>query len=71
MFPDPRIPGFLLVWDPIQETVLPAALYFYAGNIDPDECRLYNDDEARICALDHGHYGPWGDLPDDVIWSNP
>jgi hypothetical protein len=42
-----------------REGVVPLAIYYEAGQIDPDECYRYTPAEARRMMLHYGHYGPW------------
>jgi hypothetical protein len=39
--------------------VIPKALYYMAGTIDPDMCLFYMPEEARVMVLQFKHYGPW------------
>lgn len=39
--------------------VVPKALYYQAGTIDPELCIFYTPEEARVMVLENKHYGPW------------
>ena len=42
--------------------IIPADVYYMAGEIDPDnaeEFRRYTPEETRELLEEHGHYGPW------------
>lgn len=41
---------------------IPDVLYYAVGQIEQDTCRRYTKEEARILALDTGHWGPWDDF---------
>jgi transglutaminase-like putative cysteine protease len=38
---------------------MPAAVYYYVGQIDPDECRRYSFESMATTLLEHETYGPW------------
>jgi hypothetical protein len=38
---------------------IPKGLYYWAGEIDPENVRRYTVREAAKKALQHNHYGPW------------
>jgi len=42
-----------------KDLVYPAALYYNAGRIDPDEVARYSLDDAYLNMEEFGHYGPW------------
>lgn len=56
------------VWDAVSQQTLPAAIYYKAGEIDPDECVTYSRAEARAMIAEHETYGPWEKVPEDAIF---
>jgi hypothetical protein len=60
--------GGAIVFDASQgETVsVPLPLYYRAGSVDPTLVVRYSLTEARRAMLDHGHYGPWHIVEEEV-----
>lgn len=56
-----------MVYDAASGKWAPRAIYYAAGNIDPDLCHIYTREQATALLRRHGHYGPWEgvDAPDD------
>lgn len=46
-----------------REVVIPAALYYLIGQIDPEECVRYTPEAASQRMLQFAHYGPWDGAP--------
>jgi hypothetical protein len=38
---------------------IPKILYYGIGNINPEECKYYDYDQAMDISVEHGHKGPW------------
>jgi len=56
-----------LVYDADHDKVFPAVVFYSVGQIDPAQCQRYTRDEAVTMMLEHEHYGPWVELPDNVL----
>lgn len=61
--------GIWWCWD-VANALVPRCLYYDAGTIDPAECRRYTIEEAAEWAIETEHSGPWGDVPEDVVFAN-
>ena len=48
---------------------IPAALYYFAGRIESDDCKRYTFAQARRNALRSGHSGPWGKQSKDTLFA--
>lgn len=61
----PDSSGVVMVYDYAngQEAVIPAALYYLLGGIDPAETVRYSAGEARRRLIEYKHYGPWEGSP--------
>ena len=58
-----------MCWDPVAEIVAPAALYYKAGNIDPDLCSRYSRFQSLLEQLEHENYGPWFGVPAEALFA--
>jgi hypothetical protein len=57
---DPERPG----------AVVPLPDYYFAGRIDPEECRRFTFEHAQLVAASCGSCGPWGEQPADAIFAH-
>lgn len=48
------------------DATIPATLYYYAGEIDPEDSVEYTYEEAMDVCCRAGTYGPWHTMPHDV-----
>ena len=48
-------------------SVMPQAFYYYLGRINQDEVKQYTAEEAQRMIVEHGHFGPWHDIPEGVL----
>lgn len=69
------LPGFMepvalirMCWDPVAQISSPAAMYYSAGRIDPDQTTAYTLREASRAAVETESYGPWNAVPDDALF---
>lgn len=58
------------VVDPTAGVTMTRREYYQLGDIQPDDCRRYDVDEARGKLLEHEHYGPWYELPEGTRFRN-
>lgn len=60
---------FVLVYDCSNDhdALIPAALYYLAGQIDPTESVEYTYEQALDACMRAETYGPWHSMPDDVL----
>jgi len=52
-----------LVWDPTTGDLVPRALYYRVGRINPKLCRRYSAKEAAQEINQEKTWGPWGAIP--------
>ena len=48
-----------VAYDVERDVAVPIALFYAAGEIDPEECFYYTAEDVRKMLLEYGHYGPW------------
>ena len=53
----------------IPTSLIPKALYYAVGRIDPAECHTYTRREAKALERKFRHAGPWHEEPADAIFS--
>jgi hypothetical protein len=54
-----------------RRVVIPQALYYLIGQIQPDECERYTPEAAQDRMLEFAHYGPWDGAPEAHIDPTP
>ena len=63
--------GIPMIYDAVSQQHLPQAIYFAAGEIDPELSVKYTIAEALDFMENHGTFGPWHDEPDAGAWLIP
>ena len=54
--------------DVIKGVVVPRALFYHIGQIDPAHVARYTKAEAYAMMEEHATYGPWHAEPPGVVW---